>query len=495
MGKLTDKLKKKKTNNKNTTIQKDKKFSNIKIFLSGIPSRFNNFCKKIAKKKNMVTLITVSTIVLLCFSILCVSIGFKSFFNKYESKEIKISNDDRKYIQVDEDTSIVEEMIIEVGDVLPDITEYFSDDSKIDDDATMLYYKDNEILSVEDFTHEIDGILYVNSVMRITVVITNGDEYEVDLIIEDNTPPKVTLKDLTIKKGEYVDAYMFIDTYEDNSFISVYNVNFDGDFDYSEVGDYEVALVVCDTFGNCLNLNGKLSVVEETQNNDNDSDNDKDNDKDNDTQPEKKPEQKPEDPKPKPDPDPKPEPDPDPKPEPEPDPVDIELEAMKKHFTNLKSFFRTSSETLVGIKSAYKTNLSKVNPDLKIDDTLTKIAELRVIEIAEYQNGTALKDQNGVESENGNHIRYNGKKFSTFIEDYDKVNGTSIYSDKKAYGEIYLNGRLSITSVNGAFTDEDGWLASEGHRKILENKAYKNVGVARYISKNGCFHYLIIFSS
>lgn len=500
MGKLKDKLNKKKLSKEKAVTKKEKKFTSIKNYLSLISDNFKKFYKSLNKKK-IVSLLTIFIIVLLVLSIYCVSIGAKSFFVKSESKEMKLGEDERRFIQVANNTFMVEEMIVEIGERLPDLTDYFSNDTEISADANILYYKDNEILSIEDFTYEVEGVLYIKNMGSITVVITNGEEYEVELIVRDTTPPDVTLKEVTLTKGETLDLNSFIDVYSDNSFSAVFEIS-SNEIDYSEIGTYEVELTICDFSNNCSNLLGVLNVVENAEDPNKGNEENKDNDNENNNE-ENPSNPEPKDPKPenpKPNPDPKPE---DPKPNPDPEPVDpkpteeeLKLAAAKKHMNTLSQLFKANNQNTNSVREEYKNIMNEINSKVTIDSTLSDIAQLRVVEIAEYQNGTAKKDQNGNASKNNKHIRYNGDIFSKFIEDYDKVYGTKYYVGGKTYGEIYLNGYKSIFTIHDAFYDEvSGWLASEAHKGIIMNSVYKKMGVAKYRSKDGMFHFIILFSS
>lgn len=146
------------------------------------------------------------------------------------------------------------EVNVEINSSLPDIKEFFNDMSNLNDFPTIKYFKDKKEVSVD---------------------LTSLDTYEVEisyqekvyystLNIVDTTPPKVTLKELSLKEGHRYLGRNFIQTYNDNSKNKNYTVSFK-DQSYSDItapGTYDIALQVCDSSNNCTDGSTKLFIFQ-----------------------------------------------------------------------------------------------------------------------------------------------------------------------------------------------------------------------------------------
>lgn len=192
-------------------------------------------------------------------SIAVISIGLNSIFGRQESKLRYKIEDGIKYLEI-ENGFIKEKLIIESGETLPNIRDYFDDNYDVLDTATISYFKDKEGISLGDFTYEIDNDIFVRGTGEISVIINNGKEYETKLIINDTIVPDVALDDVTISEGEKVDAKDFVAIYDDNSQLEQYSAEFVNAKNYSKAGIYDVKINICDGSNNCIEHTATLTV-------------------------------------------------------------------------------------------------------------------------------------------------------------------------------------------------------------------------------------------
>ncbi len=487
-----DKSKVDKNNTKNSTINK-------------ITDFFDIFGKGLKKKKKKVKILTVATIVIFILSLVGVICSLKSFFYRQESIIVKYDDDSKKFVQV-ANGFVVEAMSLESGDELPTIEKYFSEEIEIQEDATILYYRNDELLSLEEFTIENEGVLYVIGTGEVVVVINNGEEYRILMTIRDTTSPVVSLRDVSITEGDTLDLNSFVEIYADNSYNEMYNIALEQEVDYSAPGDYELNLKICDFSDNCINQITKLTVnKKETQkpnndkpnnntkpggnggnnstggnssNSDNSGNGNTGNNNSNpggntgnngnsgsgDNNDNKKPDNNPNTPN---------------------KPSAEELALYKKIMNVYEETYSASpsSLSLSSIHRSFKDAVGKYRSDLVLDDTLCHVARLRLVEISRIQKGNAMKDING--NLYNNHVRPDGSKFQTFTQEFDYVYNTNNYS--LYLGEVYSANQDSIEDAVNAFYN------SAGHKAILMDMNFKRYGVAKYLYGNSIF-YLIIFA-
>lgn len=492
-------------------------------FIKKIKSFFNNLSKldfkKIIKifKNKKVTIITVTTIVLFVLSVVGLAVGFRSLFFKQESKVILFDDDHKRFIQAG-DVYIIDVNIVESGELLPDISSYFYKGTLLQENATILYYKDDVLLDKEDFTYEKDGSLYVRGTGEITVVIFNGQEYKTTLNIRDTTEPDVILREVTITQGDAIDVNNFIDVYNDNSSDPTYEAHLLSDIDISYPGNYDINFRVCDASNNCVTKTGTLYVERKPENNggsgnnnggsgnnnggsgnnnggsgsgssnnnggsgnnnggsgnnnggsgnnNGGSGNNNGNSGNNNGGGSQNP----------------------------PTPVDNrEKEEATASINGLITLFNSvnydsnSNETYVNYNEKYFMNLlNEYNPNLTLDKELCKVARLRAAEISMRQYHNAMLDII-TKTQHPHHVRPNGKEWNTILKEYDlATEGAHTYNSYN--GEIYAAGQDSISSAMDTF------IKSAPHREIIENRNFKKVGVAKFRDNDKAFNYVVIFT-
>ncbi len=244
-----------------------------KVIIPIKTSKFSKFYKQNRKKFNLILL--VITIIFLVFSIILVTINLNSILNVNQSKVRYAGDTPIKYIGI-EDGYITETLIVQTGDALPEISDYFSPNYPLADDVSISYYNDSkEELSVTDFTYQDEDSIYVKGYTRIISVIisNNGKDYSTNLQIRDTTAPDIKLSGLSINAGDEIDAYDFISYYYDNSRLADYSAYILTDIDTSKAGDYEVEIGVCDFDNNCTSDKTNLTINKKTSSSNNNSSN------------------------------------------------------------------------------------------------------------------------------------------------------------------------------------------------------------------------------
>lgn len=266
-------MEKKKVNKKDNSKNKKTLKNNFSTFLKIIEDYFldltsslkklNNW--KSMKKNDKVTILSFFTVLFFLITVVVVSISLNSVFGRHQSKIRYIEEDGIKYIGV-KDGFITEKLIVESGDLLPSIINYFSQNSTIPEDVSITYYMNSIAVPVENFTYEVDDKYFVRGIGDIDVLIKSKNaQYKTKLHIQDTTEPSVELKDISIKENEELDPNTFVVLYNDNTQLTDYSVSIIGDVDYSNVGEYEVNLNICDSANNCIQNTAKL-IVEKSEN-------------------------------------------------------------------------------------------------------------------------------------------------------------------------------------------------------------------------------------
>lgn len=206
-------------------------------------------------KTNTLSLLVIAIFIVTTVNVLTLILNF---IGGHQSTRYYIE-DNIKYLEID-NGYITEKLIVESGDLLPDIKDYFNESYEINEDATISYYSGKNGITIENFTYEKDGNLYVRGVQEIDVIINNGKEYTTKLVIRDTTEPFVTLQDLTITEGESLDPNSFVSIYNDNSQITEYEAYFPESINFSSAGVYDIKIKVCDYSNNCVEGISKLTV-------------------------------------------------------------------------------------------------------------------------------------------------------------------------------------------------------------------------------------------
>ncbi len=168
-----------------------------------------------------------------------------------------------KGVKSNDDENINSELKLEVGTELPSISDYFKDASFLGSNPVIKYYYNSIEVSDATFTTIKEDKKYLKTVNKYSVTIIDGDkEYNSNLKVIDTTPPEVTLKSVTISKGEKYSEKDFLDTYSDNSNNKTYSIDFK-DENYSKfknIGVYTVVITVCDQSDNCVDKTGSLTI-------------------------------------------------------------------------------------------------------------------------------------------------------------------------------------------------------------------------------------------
>ena len=266
---LTDKIKNKININKSQTqdigssfrVKLD--FKKIINNIKEIPTKIKNFnLKEFIKycKENKVKVLSCLVLFFFFITILTVTLGMNSIFGKQQSKIRFIEENGIKFIGI-KNGFITEKLVVETGEEIPEIKEYFDEDYKLDDNASISYFNGETKLSLEEFTFQKNNKTYLRGYQTIDVVITNdGESYSTTLVINDTKPPSITLQELTIFQGETVSAESFVSVFIDNSQITDFSSTIIGSVDYSSIGTYDVTISVCDKANNCTDGSTKLNV-------------------------------------------------------------------------------------------------------------------------------------------------------------------------------------------------------------------------------------------
>ncbi len=238
----------------------------VKQFIKSLNTKISNlltslFDEDINVLHNTISIITlILTIGIFIVSVFVVSIGLNSILSKNESKLRYIEEDGIRYIEL-VDGYIKEELVVETGTILPDLQNYFREDYVLPSSSSIQYFENNNSLDLEQFTYEKDGDYYLKGIRNIDVIIFSDYEYETKLSIIDTTSPTFTLKEVSIAADETIDLNNFIETYEDNSEMTDYQISFKEEYDLTKEGTQDVTLVVCDISNNCNEGTTKLTIT------------------------------------------------------------------------------------------------------------------------------------------------------------------------------------------------------------------------------------------
>ena len=142
----------------------------------------------------------------------------------------------------------------------------------------------------------------------------------------------------------------------------------------------------------------------------------------------------------------------------------INYDEIKKEAYSLVSVNKDSSYEVLNVTNEYRKNKGK--SELKIDDKLSVVANIRAIEMA-YSNKFS-------------HVRPNGSNYSEIFEDLD----INVYSS----GENIAYGYEDSKDVCL------GWKESSGHYANMINSRYNKLGVGKY-TYNGTTYWVQIFSN
>ena len=185
------------------------------------------------------------------------------------------------------------EVVIEVGDELPNATDFINNNIKDniainygkDDDSfeTLITYynSNNEEVNVDeaieyeslkkDYTSK--EIVISTGEFKVTLNYENKDYYS-KLIVKDTTEPKLILKDINIKENENVDINNFVDSVTDNSRkeVTLSYVSALTDYEKLEkldlsIGEHDVFIEAKDNSDNKVVVQTKLTITKKQQTN------------------------------------------------------------------------------------------------------------------------------------------------------------------------------------------------------------------------------------
>ena len=205
------------------------------------------------KKINKNLIIGILVFVFVCL----VSLGIYFFYKKENTN----NNDDVKLV-------IKKDVSVEVMSELLNAKDFFNGD--INSNAKILYYLDDE---------EIDFNLKYDKVGTYKVVINIDDiKYDTTLNVVDTTKPDLKLKSVSIVVGKKYEITDFVDSCTDNSGEECI-LSYKEDKIYDKVGTYDIVIIAKDSSGNELEETTKLEILKKqtsnTKNNNNSNDNNK----------------------------------------------------------------------------------------------------------------------------------------------------------------------------------------------------------------------------
>ena len=185
----------------------------------------------------------------------------------HSQKEKKETEDKVKAIEVISSTK--ENLVVEVGSILPEIKEYFKNEEMVDDNATIAYFYDGEEIEETELCKLQNKKCITNRVDDFKVVIKNNDEeYKSNLLVVDTTAPEVKTKEVVKTTGDKYSVQEFIKTYTDNSGSKDYNANFvdENQADITDIGTTAIKLRVCDLSHNCIEVDSRLVIEKQKEN-------------------------------------------------------------------------------------------------------------------------------------------------------------------------------------------------------------------------------------
>lgn len=354
---------------------------------------------------------------ILVFVFVClVSLGIY-FSNKKENTN---NNDDVKLV-------IKKDVSVEVMSELLNAKDFF--DRDVNSNAKILYYLDDE---------EIDFNLKYDKVGTYKVVINIDDiKYDTTLNVVDTTKPDLKLKSVSIVFGKKYEITDFVDNCTDNSGEECI-LSYKEDKIYDKVGTYDIVIIAKDSSGNELEETTKLEILKKqtsnTKNNNNRNDNNKVKFVKEETETEKE-------------------------------------EKDLKYGTKLTSWHvKTYNVYSDGSKkkvneythNEFRTEAGK--EPLKLDETLTKAAMVRAIEMA-YSN-----------------------KFS-----HERPDGNMCYYIMRDFGQdIYGVGENIASRQRNAKEVSYAWKGSQGHYENMISSSFTRIGIG-VIKFYGTYYWVQLF--
>mgnify|MGYP005802709931 CR=1 FL=1 len=237
-----------------------------------------NYIKKYAKKDRLKWLIIGASALVLIIIVIIVILATRN--NEPEEIDPAIPKFEVK-----------EELVIEAGSSLPEVTDYFDTLENIDVDEIKITYPDEFELSYDtslctaeeveqiyssdepnfDDYDCVENYLLTPATYGITIEL-QGEEYTVNLIIEDTREPVLILQNVEIYEGDTYELEDFISSCFDVTSecdIAYYTEDKDEDgnaIDYSnitEIGEHPIKIIATDDYGNTTEpIEATLTILE-----------------------------------------------------------------------------------------------------------------------------------------------------------------------------------------------------------------------------------------
>ena len=237
-----------------------------------------NYIKKYAKKDRLKWLIIGASALVLIIIVIIVILATRN--NEPEEIDPAIPKFEVK-----------EELVIEAGSSLPEVTDYFNTLENIDVDEIKITYPDEFELSYDtslctaeeveqiyssdepnfDDYDCVENYLLTPATYGITIEL-QGEEYTVNLIIEDTREPVLILQNIEIYEGDTYELEDFISSCFDVTSecdIAYYTEDKDEDgnaIDYSnitEIGEHPIKIIATDDYGNTTEpIEATLTILE-----------------------------------------------------------------------------------------------------------------------------------------------------------------------------------------------------------------------------------------
>lgn len=237
-----------------------------------------NYIKKYAKKDRLKWLIIGASALVLIIIVIIVILATRN--NEPEEIDPAIPKFEVK-----------EELVIEAGSSLPEVTDYFDTLENIDVDEIKITYPDEFELSYDtslctaeeveqiyssdepnfDDYDCVENYLLTPATYGITIEL-QGEEYTVNLIIEDTREPVLILQNIEIYEGDTYELEDFISSCFDVTSecdIAYYTEDKDEDgnaIDYSnitEIGEHPIKIIATDDYGNTTEpIEATLTILE-----------------------------------------------------------------------------------------------------------------------------------------------------------------------------------------------------------------------------------------
>ena len=342
---------------------------------------------------------------ILVFVFVClVSLGIY-FSNKKENTN---NNDDVKLV-------IKKDVSVEVMSELLNAKDFF--DRDVNSNAKILYYLDDE---------EIDFNLKYDKVGTYKVVINIDDiKYDTTLNVVDTTKPDLKLKSVTIVFGKKYEITDFVDNCTDNSGEECI-LSYKEDKIYDKVGTYDIVIIAKDSSGNELEETTKLEILKkQTSNTKNNNNRNTHNEVDGTN-------------------------------------FNAKTSDMLPEAIENMSIYQNEVNDVVKYTNEFRTEAGK--EPLKLDETLTKAAMVRAIEMA-YSN-----------------------KFS-----HERPDGNMCYYIMRDFGQdIYGVGENIASRQRNAKEVSYAWKGSQGHYENMISSSFTRIGIG-VIKFYGTYYWVQLF--